>query len=244
MADIAPSHDERIKNKIFKAVKSGNSTKTHVKRLSNRLGKKQPKMITSTEENSTKTPVWKRLKGRLGKKQPKMITSTKENSTKTPVKRLSNRLGKKQPKMISSNKENFIRDASNSQERAFSPEGPIYADTPKRLPSVISRKPHSSSSVYVDAPMTRPTPIHSRQLHSVSSNRPSRKDQQQPQPYYGHSSSTGMNQRQSQAKELQSQLQQDLDELFSTIGKDTSAKMIRKGVAELILKTDAAFNRR
>ena len=217
MADIALSHDERIKNKIFKAVKSGNSTKTHVKRLSNRLGKKQPKMITSTEENSTKTPVWKRLKGRLGKKQPKMM---------------------------SSNKENFIRDASNSQERAFSPEGPIYADTPERLPSVILRKPHSSSSVYVDASITRPTPIHSRKLHSVSSNRPSRKDQQQPQPYYGHSSSTGMNQRQSQAKELQSQLQQDLDELFSTIGKDTSAKMIRKGVAELILKTDAAFNRR
>ena len=239
MADIAPSHDERIKNKIFKAVKSGNSTKTHVKRLSNRLGKKQPKRITSTEENSTRTPVWKRL----GKKQPKMITSTKENSTKTPVKRLSNRLGKKQPKMISSNKENSIRDARNSQERAFSPEEPIYADRPKKIPSVIM-KPHSSSSVYADAPMTRPTPIHSRQLHSVSSNRPSRKDQRQPQPYYGHSSSTGMNQRESQAKELQSQLQQDLDELFSTIGKDTSAKMIRKGVAELILKADAAFNRR
>ena len=239
MADIAPSHDERIKNKIFKAVKSGNSTKTHVKRLGNRLGKKQPKRITSTEENSTRTPVWKRL----GKKQPKMITSTKENSTKTPVKRLSNRLGKKQPKMISSNKENSIRDARNSQERAFSPEEPIYADRPKKIPSVIM-KPHSSSSVYADAPMTRPTPIHSRQLHSVSSNRPSRKDQRQPQPYYGHSSSTGMNQRESQAKELQSQLQQDLDELFSTIGKDTSAKMIRKGVAELILKTDAAFNRR
>ena len=243
MADIAPSHDERIKNKIFKAVKSGNSTKTHVKRLSNRLGKKQPKRITSTEENSTKTPVLKRLKDRLGKKQPKMITSTKENSTKTPVKRLKDRLGKKQPEMISSNKENFIRDARNSQERAFSPEEPIYADRPKRVPSVIM-KPHSSSSVYVDAPMTRPTPIHSRQLHSVSSNRPSRKDQRQPRPYYGHSSSTGMNQRESQAKELQSQLQQDLDELFSTIGKDTSAKMIRKGVAELILKTDAAFNRR
>ena len=51
MADIAPSHDERIKNKIFKAVKSGNSTKTHVKRLSNRLGKKQPKKITWTKEN-------------------------------------------------------------------------------------------------------------------------------------------------------------------------------------------------
>ena len=239
MADIAPSHDERIQNKIFKAVKSGNSTKTHVKRLGNRLGKKQPKRITSTEENSTRTPVWKRL----GKKQPKMITSTKENSTKTPVKRLSNRLGKKQPKMISSNKENSIRDARNSQERAFSPEEPIYADRPKKIPSVIM-KPHSSSSVYADAPMTRPTPIHSRQLHSVSSNRPSRKDQRQPQPYYGHSSSTGMNQRESQAKELQSQLQQDLDELFSTIGKDTSAKMIRKGVAELILKADAAFNRR
>ena len=93
MADIAPSHDERTKNKIFKAVKSGSSTKTHVKRLTNRLGKKQPKMITSTEENSTKTPVWKRLKDRLGKKQPKMI---------------------------SSNKENFIRDARNSQERGLS----------------------------------------------------------------------------------------------------------------------------
>ena len=239
MADIAIGHNESIENKIFKAVKSGNSTKTHVKRLGNRLGKKQPKRITSTEENSTRTPVWKRL----GKKQPKMITSTKENSTKTPVKRLSNRLGKKQPKMISSNKENSIRDARNSQERAFSPEEPIYADRPKKIPSVIM-KPHSSSSVYADAPMTRPTPIHSRQLHSVSSNRPSRKDQRQPQPYYGHSSSTGMNQRESRAKELQSQLQQDLDELFSTIGKDTSAKMIRKGVAELILKTDAAFNRR
>ena len=46
MADIAIGHNESIKNKIFKAVKSRNSTKTPVKRLSNRLGKKQPKKIT------------------------------------------------------------------------------------------------------------------------------------------------------------------------------------------------------
>ena len=51
MADIAPSHDERIKNKIFKAVKNRNSTKTPVKHISNRLGKKQPKKITWTKEN-------------------------------------------------------------------------------------------------------------------------------------------------------------------------------------------------
>ena len=51
MADIAIGHNESIKNKIFKAVKSRNSTKTPAKRLSNRLGKKQPKKITWTKEN-------------------------------------------------------------------------------------------------------------------------------------------------------------------------------------------------
>ena len=51
MADIAIGHNESIKNKIFKAVKSRNSTKTPVKRLSNRLGRKQPKKITWTKEN-------------------------------------------------------------------------------------------------------------------------------------------------------------------------------------------------
>ena len=51
MTDISLSHNENIKNKMFKAVKSRNSTKTRVKRLSNRLGKKQPKKITWTKEN-------------------------------------------------------------------------------------------------------------------------------------------------------------------------------------------------
>ena len=51
MADIAIGHNESIKNKIFKAVKSRNSTKTPVKRLSNCLGKKQPKKITLTKDN-------------------------------------------------------------------------------------------------------------------------------------------------------------------------------------------------
>ena len=47
MADIALSHNESIMNKIFKAVKSRNSTKTPVKRL----GKNEPKKITLTKEN-------------------------------------------------------------------------------------------------------------------------------------------------------------------------------------------------
>ena len=76
------------------------------------------------------------------------------NSTKTPVKRLSNRLSGKPPKKITSTKENFIKDAYNSQERGFSPEGPIYAGAPVRDPPVNLRKPHSSLLIYVDAPMT------------------------------------------------------------------------------------------
>ena len=41
MADIAIGHNESIKNKIFKAVKSRNSTKTPVKRLGKKQSKKE-----------------------------------------------------------------------------------------------------------------------------------------------------------------------------------------------------------
>lgn len=127
-------------------------------------------------------------------------------------------------------------------------ERPVYVEAPARRPApvrVVQARPMSSyeapvrrmsSPVYVEEPVRRSAPV--RVQKSVSSGLAARMDQQPSRPSMAGRMKQQQPQSQRGTKLLVTNLNsavsgEDVEELFETIGKTISVRMLRKGVAEV-----------